>query len=82
MATCTEVRKVKQTACTDMASLLLEKLERMQCALDLIEGTNSAKCPDEDAGPGSLPLLELQLSMANAGAISILDRLYWLADRI
>ena len=72
----------KRSPCTDRASSLLEKFLRMREVLDRIEGTNSDRGTDEDAGSGSLPLLELQLDMANRDAEGILARLEVLADRI
>ncbi len=74
--------EVARTTCTDMASYLLEKFGRMRETLDRIEGTNSDRDIDEDPGPGSLPLLELQLNMANKDAVAILERIDGLATRI
>ncbi len=78
----TEDEAEVRVTCTDRASYLLEKFGRMRLTLDRIEGTDSGRGPDEDPGPGTLPLLELQLVMANKDATDIVDRLHALADRI
>lgn len=72
----------KAATCTDLASGLLEKFIQMREILDHIEGTSSEQSPDEDPGPGMLPLLELLLRKANQDAESIKFRIYGLADRI
>ena len=77
-----ECEEEKQPPCTKRASALLEKLVRMREVLGHIEGTTADQSIDEDAGSGSLPLLELQLNMANRDAEEILARLNNLAARI
>lgn len=72
----------KRVPCTDKASALLEQFMRMRELLDGIEGTNSERGPDQDPGPGRLPLLEQQLDMANNDATDIIERLRMLLERI
>ena len=72
----------KVATCTDLASGLLERFNRIRLTLDRIEGTNSEGEPDEDVGPGALPLLELRLRMANRDAEDIMARIDALANRI